>query len=552
MLTLLLLAVLQATPPAQNPPTATAPPNQATTEFQTAIEHLKAGRAAAAEPILLKLIKSNPNDADVNEGMGMLISMKGQPERALPYLEKAVRLKPSGMAWGNLGSAYGDLGRDDQAIFAFRKAVELEPANVAASYQLAGLYMKRGAFGEAAPLLDRVLKAKPAPEIRYLLALCYSATDRPAIARSVLLGMTVKDRDREEVQLLLGTAALALGRKAEAQGNFERVLKLNPDSVPGAANLGWMFVQAGATDRGLPMLEGAWKRDNTAYLAGYNLAQAYHHLGRLENARGVLATLLTKGESGDVFHLLGQVEAGLNDSKSAIDYLSRAVELDPREAHIFDLGYQLLQTWTLDRAAATFTEGVQKFPKSARLWMGLGSAYLAQSKNDEAVGAFLHAAEMGDDPRAYDFLGQAYLASKSAKPDVAARFHAYRAAHPQDASAAFYEGASIARSGDADAALPLLQRAIALDPKLAEAHFELGKLYAQKEQNDLALAEFQATVALNSKHPQAYRSLSQTYAKAGRESDAATALARHEEISKQEAANQQARLRGAIAALRNQ
>lgn len=512
-----------------------------------AVEHLRQGRAGAAEPILRRLLQSYPNEPDINLAVGMLHGLKGEPQKATPYLQKAVRLRPSAQSLTNLAGNYAELGREEEAMAAFRKALQLEPDNLAASVNLAALYLKRDAFSRALPLLERVVRARPGiPETGYMLALCYSALGRPEQARRTLLALPAKARQREEIQLLLGAAALALGRREEAQGHFESALKINPDSVQGAANLGALLVKGGDTKRGLEMLQSAWKKDPASYLAGYNLALGYRQTGNPEGARSVLATLLTKGETGELYNLLGEVEAELKNNRDAVTYLQRAVELDSSETHLFDLGYFFLKQWVLDQALAVFRRGAEKFPKSARLWMGLGSAYFAQANHEEAINAYLRATQYGDDPRAWRFLGAAYMAINLPRADVAARLHKHRLAHPQDAWANLYDGCALSRSGDLEQALPALRRALELDPKLAEAHFELGNIHSQQGRQEEAIAAYQAAVKINPEYAQAYHRLGQAYSRAGRKAEAEAALSRHEELRRRQAVGNEKRLRETI------
>ena len=394
--TLFLLAAVSAaqtkpaTPSGQSTPTQTRPaapssaaPNK---EFLAAMDALKEGRLDAAEPVLTKLLKAAPENADYNLGMGTLLAMKGQTPVALPLLEKSVKIKPSAQSYATLGAAYADLGRGEDAVAALRKSLSLEPGNLASNFNLAAIYIQMNAFAEAQPLLEKVVKARPAePEPTYLLALCYSALNQPAQARTVLLKLPVKVRDSEQVLLLLSSTSAALGENKESRKYLERALELNPASVPVMANLGALLVHDGERDRGLEMLERAWKTDKTSYLAGMSLAQADYDAAKLDGARDVLASLLTKGESPDIYTLLGNVEDALKNHDKAVMYLSRAAELDPSEHSQFAVGYSQLQAGKADLAENAFRAALEKLPLSAELRMGLGAAYLAENKSQQAV-----------------------------------------------------------------------------------------------------------------------------------------------------------------------
>jgi tetratricopeptide (TPR) repeat protein len=365
------------------PAASSAAPNK---DFLAAMDALKEGRLDVAEPVLIRLLKSAPENADYNLGMGTLLAMKGQTPSAIPLLEKSVKIKPSAQGYATLGAAYADVGRGDQAIASLRKSLSLDPANLGSNFNLAAIYIQLNSFAEAQPLLEKVVKARPTePEPTYLLALCYSALNQPAQARTALLKLPVKVRETEQVLLLLSSNSAALGENGESRKYLERAHELNPISVPVMANLGALLVHEGERDRGLEMLEQAWKNDKTSYLAGMSLAQADYDAGKFEGALDVLGSLLTKGESPDIYTLLGNTEDALKNHDKAVMYLSRAAELDPSEHSQFAIGYSQLQAGKADLAENAFRAALEKLPLSARLRMGLGAAYLAENKSQQAV-----------------------------------------------------------------------------------------------------------------------------------------------------------------------
>ncbi len=368
-------------------------------EFLAAMNALKEGRVDVAEPMLTKLLKAAPENADYNLGLGTLLAIKGDTQSALPLLEKSVKIKPSSQGFATLGAAYADVNRGEDAIAALRKSLSLDPTNLASNFNLAAIYIQVNSFAEALPLLDRVVKARPAEtEPTYLLALCYSALNQPAQARAVLLKLPAKVRDSEQVLLLLSSNSTALGENGESRKYLERALELNPISVAVMANLGALLVQQGERERGLEMLERAWKTDKTSYLAGMSLAQADYEAGKFEGARDVLGSLLTKGESPDIYALLGNVEDALKNHDRAVTYLSRAADLDPSEHSQFAVGYSQLQAGKPDLAEAAFRAAMEKLPLSAQLRMGLGAAYLVQDKSQQAVQTLQPFASKDDKP----------------------------------------------------------------------------------------------------------------------------------------------------------
>jgi len=77
--------------------------------------------------------------------MGTAYSRMNQPEKAVEVLnEAAIRLPRNPVVMNNLGIAYGKLGRLDDEITSFLKALEIRPRYAAARFNLALTYLKKG------------------------------------------------------------------------------------------------------------------------------------------------------------------------------------------------------------------------------------------------------------------------------------------------------------------------------------------------------------------------------------------------------------------------
>jgi tetratricopeptide (TPR) repeat protein len=67
--------------------------------------------------------------------------------------------------WYNLGNAYNDLGKHDDAVNAFIRARELEPELFGAGYNLARIYIYLKKYDESSKLLDELLENDPGNRI---------------------------------------------------------------------------------------------------------------------------------------------------------------------------------------------------------------------------------------------------------------------------------------------------------------------------------------------------------------------------------------------------
>ncbi len=95
---------------------------------------------AGAQAILEELLKADPEAAPLNFMYGDTLLLQGQPEKAIPYLEKAVRQVA---ARASLGLAYMRTGQAARAIPHLKAALELD-TDGSLHYQLARAYQATG------------------------------------------------------------------------------------------------------------------------------------------------------------------------------------------------------------------------------------------------------------------------------------------------------------------------------------------------------------------------------------------------------------------------
>jgi tetratricopeptide (TPR) repeat protein len=110
------------------------------------------------------------NNASGMLQLGFTLVVLGQPEAALPYFEKAIRLNPRNKNiqsyYLGLGECYMFLGHLNEAVDLLRKARASNPAFFYIPVNLAAALGLRGDVAEAKGALAEALKLKP--EIRSL------------------------------------------------------------------------------------------------------------------------------------------------------------------------------------------------------------------------------------------------------------------------------------------------------------------------------------------------------------------------------------------------
>lgn len=120
-------------------------------------------------------VEKYPKSNTANALMGVVYMELGMDEKALPYLEKAVRLLPYDyQSMNNLGIVYGRLGEREKAVKALSTAIWLQPENDNMKINLALVYQRGGKYDEAERILRHLIaKAPKNANLHFRLGLLY-------------------------------------------------------------------------------------------------------------------------------------------------------------------------------------------------------------------------------------------------------------------------------------------------------------------------------------------------------------------------------------------
>lgn len=100
------------------------------------------GQVAAAEASLRAALALSPENPDFAYNLAAVLSKLERPDEAVPLLESVTRLEPDRWdAWTNLGVAHLDCGDIESAETTLRHALEINPENPEAHYNLAWLLL---------------------------------------------------------------------------------------------------------------------------------------------------------------------------------------------------------------------------------------------------------------------------------------------------------------------------------------------------------------------------------------------------------------------------
>jgi len=315
------------------------------------------GDLQQAERLLAKMLHSVPNDFNALHLLGLVRAAKGAFGDAERLIARALQFGNSPEAFSNHGNVLSELGRHDEAIQRYRRALLIKPQYAEAQFNLGNALMKCGQVEEAARSFADAIRIRP----DYREALQNIAQPLRELGRQneavVMLRRAVAlDSGDSDVLIALGVALQEAGELGEARAAFERALAADPSAT--AAYYHWVrMAKVAASDDVIAGMEELSERADrlspgARSMLGFALYKAYEDTGRTEEA---FAQLLEANR-------LARASLRYDEEKSRVQFarLRRAFSAEliaakaqmgsPSELPIFILGFP--------RSGTTLTEQI--------------------------------------------------------------------------------------------------------------------------------------------------------------------------------------------------
>jgi tetratricopeptide (TPR) repeat protein len=284
-----------------------------------------------------------------------------------------------------------------------------------------------------------------------------------------------------------GNAAMRSGDATEAVHDFQEFVGLQPGSAEGYFNLGLALQSAGELQAALSALHKAAAIQPS--LRGVRLFTGIvnYKLNHLSAAHDDLIReihLEPKNAAGWMW--LGVVELAQNQPESAAARLDTAAALDPAN---LDILYHRGRAHLLV-SKESYSAMFKISPDSWRVHEVLGQADAEAFRTGDAISEFRLAVDAAPhEPGLNEELGDAcWTAGKLQEADGA---YAQEIRIDSANAVALYKLGSLrVTRDDATGGIPLLERALALDPTISDAHYYLGKGDAASGKDDIAIEHF--------------------------------------------------------------
>jgi tetratricopeptide (TPR) repeat protein len=390
-------------------------PQNGEAHYQLGLALARAGRKDEAEAELKKghdLVSVNDRNQNANLDIteGRVALDKGELDQAAAKFRHALKVQPDAAeAHRYLGSVLEKQGDSAGASTEYRKALELNPADMSAKARLEALqnpvaakddaarvaefedYIRDGRFKELEPLLAQYVEQRPKSSWGWY-ALGYSQFAQQKIGESVqsLAKSLQLDVKNAEAHKILGRDLMIIGRFDAAQVEFEQGIRYSPRSAEMHYNLGKLFSIQDDWAPARKQFEEALSIDSTYVEALDALGLAQEALGDDPGAVASYqkAIALNEGRKGKFSSAHVNLSAYYNrtgDPDKGLEYANKAIELDPQSDRAwFQKAKALERQGHLEEAVASLNRAISFNTRASSYYYVLAGLYRRLGKTKDS------------------------------------------------------------------------------------------------------------------------------------------------------------------------
>lgn len=283
---------------------------------------------------------------------GALLARLGRYEEAINRYTKALELSPGHpMILLNLGLAHYKAIDLKAAIDIFQGLISKDPGNVRLHTLVADCYFQLGDYQKVISQLAPVASSHPDDlSIAYLLGSAY-IRDHQVEKGEALIQKIMEKGESAEAHLMMGTILGEIYHNKDAIAEYERAIQMNP-SLPGAhAGLAFEILRSNEVERALKEFEAELAVNPNDYMANF---------------------------------YMGYLKRRDREYEDALAYLNRAARLRPGDgAALLQIAIVHYLQEDLDKAQAILEDVIKNDPKFMDAYVQLARVYFKKKMTTE-------------------------------------------------------------------------------------------------------------------------------------------------------------------------
>lgn len=377
------------------------------------------------------LLASEPDAGLAFEVIGTAEFARGRRDEALAAFRSAVQVEPTyAPTWAKLGIMQLEATQLSDAERSLLRSVEIDPKYRIAHQRLGMLYEYQGQSARAISHYRQGLVGTAEEYLGVALPLARLLIDRgdPAEAIDVLAPRLPLDSSEVAGHQLIARAYLETGQIEMARKRFARLAELQPGARTTALGLAMVERESGRAQTALDQLDAILAANADWEPAIVERAETLLVLGREEQALQTLKRLDSSGPKAYFAEKrLAQFHIAKGNLERASEYLESAVREQASDPDIYTrLSEVHLARGLHERGRAVLEDAVKRFPDSALVHLRLGSYIAALGDYAAALPSLARANELAPNdaaPLVALGLAHARAGNASAAAETARRLH---------------------------------------------------------------------------------------------------------------------------------
>lgn len=393
--------------------------------------------------------------------------LEDRVDAAVADAREAVKHDPSLAAThkvlGDALQAAGDVGG---AASAYKEVLRLTPRETGAQITLAGLELRRGAYGGAAQLAEAALSRAPG-SLQARLVLARSLLAAGDLDRAVPVTQSLVEAFPQvaAVQVQAGLVAMATKDAGEARRALERAASLDPQNLEAVAGLARLDLRDGRTDgaraRVLAQVAKSPAHAPSLLVAAGVLREA----GLADEAESLLRRAIDAAPDNVTARVqLGQTLLAQKRPAEALQQYEAVLARDPLQVDAATTAAQLLESMgRVDQARTRYEAIVSRHPDAYLAANNLAYLYASRAEQLDRALELAQMAKRGlpDSPAIDDTLGFVYLKKQLGGLAIPLLERAATRL-PQEPTVRYHLALAHAQAGNREKALEALKAAFGL------------------------------------------------------------------------------------------
>lgn len=219
--------------------------NQLVHLLQKAVQDIQANDLASAKLLLGEVFKIDKNQADALRFMGVICALQKEWDQALTWVDLTLEANPqNGIAHSNRGNILIELGRQEEALSCYQKAIALEPGYAEAYSNQGNTLQALGRFQEALTAYEKAVELDPNySQAFYGVARLFCVRKQFENALGCCDQALRLNPSYEAAQELRGSIFAQVKDYQNALDAYDKVLLLNPKSFSAWISKGHIYTE---------------------------------------------------------------------------------------------------------------------------------------------------------------------------------------------------------------------------------------------------------------------------------------------------------------------